>query len=211
MSRLQHTDERFQTLIRRAHNADREAIGELLEQYRDHLRAVARRRLGSLLNQRMEISDVVQQTLIEAHHNFRQISGAQHRELQAWLRRILQCNIANAIRDHLYTKKRALTLERSTGVDSEGGAGRDAEMLPGKTVTPSVEASRIEQSLLLLDQLDRLPTDQAAAVRMRYLECRSISEIADELGRSKTAAAGLVKRGMEKLREKMFHNARDSS
>jgi RNA polymerase sigma-70 factor (ECF subfamily) len=210
VSGLQRTDERFQTLIRQAHNADREAIGELLEQYRDHLRAVARRRLGSLLNQRMEVSDVVQQTLIEAHQNFRQIAGAEHCELQAWLRRILQCNIANAIRDHLYTKKRALKRERSIGVDSQGGDGR-AETIAGKTVTPSIEASRIEQSLLLLDQLDQLPADQAAAVRMRYMECRSITEIANELERSKTAAAGLVKRGMEKLREKMNHRARDSS
>ena len=45
-----------------------------------------------------------------------------------------------------------------------------------------MDASRIEESLRLLDALERLPTDQATAVRMRYLECRSIAEIGDEFG-----------------------------
>ena len=154
-----------------------------------------------MLNPRIAVSDVVQQTLIEAHQSFQQIAGAKQGELQAWLRRILTCNITNAIRDHLYVKKRSLNRERSI-TQSDSVLWRDGS-LPGDNNTPSLEACRIEESLLLLEQLDKLPVDQSAAVRMRYLECRSIGEIAIELGRSKTAAAGLVKRGMEKLRNCM--------
>ena len=198
------SDEQFRMLIRRAHEADREAVGELLEQYRDHLRVVAAGRMGSLLNRRLGVSDVVQQTLMEAHQNFRQFTGGEHSELRAWLGRILQCNIINAIRDHLYTQKRALALERPLNSVADGNGAA----VPCRTSTPSLRASQIEESLRLLDQLDRLPADQAAAVRMRHMECRSIAEIADELNRSKTAAAGLVKRGMEKLRQQLRESDR---
>ncbi len=194
-------DDNIEDLIQRARGGDRDAVGQLLEQFRDVLRVDARRRMGTMLNPRIAVSDVVQQTLIEAHQSFQQIAGAKQGELQAWLRLILTCNITNAVRDHLYVKKRSLNRERSI-TQSDSVLWRDGS-LPSDNNTPSLEACRIEESLLLLEQLDKLPVDQSAAVRMRYLECRSIGEIAIELGRSKTAAAGLVKRGMEKLRNRM--------
>lgn len=200
---LSDGDPEFRTLIRQAHAGDREAVGALLERYRNYLGSVAQRRVGSLLNRRMGVSDLVQQTMIEAHQNFRLFAGEQQDELLGWLRRILHCNITNAIRDHLYTKKRTLALEQSLDSDPVNNQTLTKEAARSSIGTPSLQASQIEESLRLLDQLELLPSDQATAVRMRYLECRSILEIAAELNRTKSAAAGLVKRGMKKLRQQM--------
>jgi RNA polymerase sigma-70 factor (ECF subfamily) len=48
-----------------------------------------------------------------------------------------------------------------------------------------------------------LPEMQREAVRLRHLEGCSVDDIADRLGRSPTAAAGLIKRGLETLRKRM--------
>ena len=193
----------FQDLIERAHAGEQDAVGQLLELYRQYLRTIARRKLGSMLNPRLDVSDVVQQTMINAHEHFQGFAGNENAELQAWLRCILQCNISTAIRDHLYTKKRAMSLETSLEPSDPSHHGNGAKTPVSSSPSPSLQASQIEESLRLLDQLDRLPEDQATAVKLRYLECRSITEVADHLGRSVTAAAGLVKRGMQNLRKQM--------
>jgi len=191
-------------LIENAHAGDRDALGRLLELYRQYLKTIARRRMGSMLNRRMDVSDIVQQTMVSAHEYFGNFAGSENEQLQAWLRRILQNNISSAIRDHLYTKKRALSLEISFDSSSKSTPSHSNGKVPATSApSPSMQASQLEESLRLLDHLDKLPQDQAAAVRLRYLECRSINEISEQLDRSVPAAAGLVKRGIQNLRKAM--------
>ena len=192
-------------LIENANAGDRSSLGQLLEIYRQYLKTVARRRMGSMLNRRMDVSDIVQQTMVNAHQHFANFAGSDNAELQAWLRHILQCNVSTAIRDHLYTKKRALSLETSLDASSNSNSrvGKNGELPTARVPTPSMQASQLEESLRLLEHLDKLPPDQATAVRLRYLEYRSISEIAAHLDRSVTAAAGLVKRGIQNMRRTM--------
>lgn len=193
----------FAELIREAHAGDKEALGELLAQYRLQLRTAAERRLGKLLTPRVDASDIIQQTFVEAHESFRNFAGQERSELHAWLRNLLHCNISNAIRDHLYAQKRSLNVERSLDASvRDSTVNRPIEAM-AREVSPSMQASDIEQSLRLLDRLDQLPDDQRAAVQMRYIECRSIGEIGTELNRSRSAAAGLVKRGLQRLRSLM--------
>ncbi len=194
----------IRNLIECAHSGDRDSLGRLLELYRQYLKTIARRRMGSMLNRRMDVSDVVQQTMVSAHQYFGNFVGSEDEQLQAWLRQILVCNISTAIRDHLYTKKRGLSLETSIDSCSMTSDPNGKEMVPVATSpSPSMKASQLEESLRLLDHLDGLPQDQATAVRLRYLECCSIREIAEHLDRSVTAAAGLVKRGVQNLRRAM--------
>lgn len=164
--------------------------------------------MGSLLNRRMDVSDIVQQTMVSAHQQFGDFAGSQNEQVQAWLRHILQCNISTAIRDHLYTKKRALSLETSIDSSSQSKSAQDHNKQPAtKAPSPSMQVSQLEESLRLLNHLDQLPLDQATAVRLRYLECRSIHEIAEHFERSVTAVAGLIKRGIQNLRKTMKEQA----
>jgi RNA polymerase sigma-70 factor (ECF subfamily) len=188
-------------LVLRARDGDAEAVGELLEAYRGYLRRLTQYRLAAPLQRRLDASDVVQQTFLEAHRNFAGFAGASEGEWLAWLRTILQANIANAVRDNLVSKKRALGMETSFD-DSHGGVPMRARVR-AEAPSPSSEAIRLEQSLKFLDAIAALPPDQARAVRMRHLEGFSLMEIAQAFGRSESAVAGLIKRGVQGLRDRL--------
>ena len=79
---------------------------------------------------------------------------------------------------------------------------------PGKHVP--IEASdlaaapvEIERTVMLGQLVESLPTDQRLVVIRRFIEEKSIAEIATELGRSDGAVKQLQLRALEKLREKL--------
>jgi RNA polymerase sigma-70 factor (ECF subfamily) len=191
---------RIGDLIRGARSGDAEALGELLVRYRDHLRSIADRQLGGRIARRVDASDVVQQTCLEAQRDFRDFLGSSEPELVAWFERILERNVTQVIRDHALIQKRAVNRERSRD-DSRDSQGNQANQLAADQSSPSQRAMRGEAVEQLARAIDQLPAGQREAVRLRYLEGRSLAEIAKQLDRNTTAAAGLLKRGMTKLRE----------
>ena len=74
------------------------------------------------------------------------------------------------------------------------------ERLESRQSSPSSRAMRGEAAVRLAQAMDRLPTDQCEAIRLRYLEGSSLTQIATEMQRSEVAAAGLLKRGLRGLR-----------
>ena len=54
--------------------------------------------------------------------------------------------------------------------------------------------------MALLAALHQIPETQAEAIRLRYMEGLSLSDIVERMGKSDTAVAGLLKRGLQKLR-----------
>ena len=77
-----------------------QALGRLLELYRNYLRVVARAMIGQALRVRLDASDLVQETFLKAHREFRQFLGSSEPELTAWLRQILVHTLANQARHH---------------------------------------------------------------------------------------------------------------
>lgn len=148
--------------------------------------------MTSPLAGRLDASDLVQDALLEAHQAIGTLLTDDEPHLRACLRQILCCNIANAIRDHLRTAKRDVGRERplNTGFDQTADI-----------TSPSMQAHRRDLVEQFLELLDQMPEDEAAAIRLRYFEQASVSEIAQSLGRSRGAAASLLKRGLGRMRE----------
>jgi RNA polymerase sigma-70 factor (ECF subfamily) len=90
-----------------------------------------------------------------------------------------------------------------TSLDESHGGVPMRNMVCVDGPSPSSEAMRLEQSLKFLDAIAQLPPDQARAVRMRHLEGLTLLEIAQAFGRSESAVAGLVKRGVQGLRDRL--------
>jgi RNA polymerase sigma-70 factor (ECF subfamily) len=189
-------------LLQQARRGDREALGRLLEAQRPALRRLAEGRLGERIEVRVDTSDVIQQTFLEAHRSFQQFAGGDVRELAAWLQGILDHKVAGAVRDHTLLLKRNVRREQSMD-DSHRGKVPLKQQLDAGNSSPSEKAIRGEEEKRLTDALTALPPDQREAVRLRHLEGWALADIAQRLGRSPSATAGLIKRGMQTLRRQL--------
>ena len=121
---------------------------------------------------------------------------------------MLKNNVATAVTRHVTTQKRSLAREVDASPGPNDSAGGWIQQLPGSTTSPSGVAIREEAVVALLNALHELPETQAEAVRLRYMEQLSLAEIVERMGKTDTAVAGLLKRGLKKLRTIM--NSEDS-
>jgi RNA polymerase sigma-70 factor (ECF subfamily) len=189
-------------LLDRALQGDREALGRLLEAQREALHRLAERQLEGRIAVRVDASDIIQQTFLEAYRGFPQFAGRDARELAAWLQSILNHKVAGAIRNHALLQKRDVGRERSMD-DSQGGGQPLKNQLDAEVSSPSQKAIRGEEAERLSQALASLPYNQREAVRLRHLEGWVLADIAFCLGRTPAATAGLIKRGMKALRRKL--------
>jgi RNA polymerase sigma-70 factor (ECF subfamily) len=171
-----------------------------LEQYRSYLLLLARARLDRRLRGKLDASDVVQLTLLEAHSGRDQFRGRTEAEQAAWLRQVLARNLANAARD-LGRQKRDAARERSLQAELDASSARLEQWLAAEQSSPSQRAGRHEQVLRLAEALARLPEAQREAIVLRHLEGLALADIAVELGRTPAAVVGLLQRGLRRLRE----------
>jgi RNA polymerase sigma-70 factor (ECF subfamily) len=192
----------LEVLIGRARQGDTEALGRLLEGRRPALRLLAQRRIPGRVAVRVDAEDVVQRTFLAAHRGFGQFLGRSEAELAVWLRRVLENQIVMVVREHTKLQKRAIRRERALDVAPGDRSGPSPELATALT-SPSQRAIRREDVQRLAMELSALPEDQREAVRLRHLEGCPLAEIARRLGRSEQATAGLIKRGIRALREKM--------
>jgi RNA polymerase sigma-70 factor (ECF subfamily) len=182
-----------------AKGGDHEQFGRLLEQYRGYLLMLGHRYLSDKMRRRIDPADLVQSTFLEAQRDWHQFRGTSPAEFSSWLRHILKNNVATAVARHVTTQKRSINREVAAPAGTSS-AGNWLAQQPGGGSSPSRRVVRAEAALELLDALHALPESQAEAIRLRYLEGLPLAEIVDRMGKSETAVAGLLKRGLAKLR-----------
>lgn len=168
-----------------------------LEAFRSYLLLLARVQLDPGPGHRIDPSDVVQQTLLEAHAGLGRFRGDDD-ALAAWLRQALANNIRDAARA-LRRDKRDVRREEPLG-DPDRSADRVAT-LAARDPSPSTRAAGAEDLIRLADALAALPDGQREAVVLHHLHGHPLAETARRLGRTDTATAGLLHRGLKRLRE----------
>ena len=171
-----------------------------LARYRIYLRLLARLQLDPRLRAKLDPSDVVQQTLLKAYEKHDQFRGQTEAELAGWLRAIL----ANTLTDAVRRGQAREGLHRSLEASIEQSSSRlEAWLGEAAGSSPSDHLVRQEQLLILSESLAQLPDDQQRAVELKHLQGFTVETISQEMGRSKTAVGGLLRRGMKRLRELM--------
>jgi RNA polymerase sigma-70 factor (ECF subfamily) len=174
--------------------------GAELERFRDYLGLLAQLQLGPGLQGKIDLSGVVQQSLLEAHRALRQLPDRNQRVQAGWLRQILANNLRDEIRK-LGTAARDVTRECSLEESMEGSSSRLEAWLAADQSSPSQQAMRNERLLALARALNLLPADQRQAVELHHLQGWSLAEVACDMKRTKGAVAALLFRAVKKLRE----------
>jgi RNA polymerase sigma-70 factor (ECF subfamily) len=192
-------------LIRRCRGGDSTAREQLFSRYHAYLHMLARAQLGRHLRTKCDSSDVVQQTLLEAHRDFPDFQGQHEPELLAWMRRILAHNLFNEARRFTAQQRdtaREVSLEQ-VRADLDHSSMALGKALAADTPTPSEAACRNESTVLIADALARLPGDYQMVLLLRVFEELSAEEVAQRMGRSAGAVRMLQMRALAALREEM--------
>jgi RNA polymerase sigma-70 factor, ECF subfamily len=185
-------------LLRRAREGDGAAREQLFALCRCYARHLARAHVETWLRAKVDASDVVQQTMLEAHEGFERFAGASERELLGWVRQILVHNAADFVRRYRLTAKRAAGREvplRNPADTLPHGAAEPAAAQP----TPSQLAVQLDTEARVLAALDALPPDYQTVVVLRNLERLPFQEVAERMGRSRPAVQMLWMRAIKKL------------
>jgi RNA polymerase sigma-70 factor (ECF subfamily) len=188
-------------MLQAARAGDAAMLGQLLELYRRYLSLLARVQIGHRLQGKVDASDLVQDTFLEAHRHFPGFQGASEGQLVSWLRQILAAKLADQFRRYLGSQGRNVRLEQeiAQGLD-QSSLLLDRGLIAPQS-SPSHQAVRREQAVLLADALAQLPDDYRRVLELRHLEGLTFPEVAQRLGRSLNSVEKLWMRGLARLRQ----------
>ena len=181
---------------------DSSRFGSDFEKYREYLRFFAGLQLDNRLNGKVDLSGVVQQTLLEAYQAEAQFRSLPPDKREAWLIQVLTNNLQDEIRK-ARSDKRDARREKSLQDAIEQSSLRLQDLLAGNDSAPAARLERQEKALRLAEALNHPPEAQRDALVLQHWQGCTLAEIAERMGRTRAAVAGLLKRGLSQLRVEM--------
>ncbi|MBN2560166.1 MAG: sigma-70 family RNA polymerase sigma factor [Phycisphaerae bacterium] len=186
--------------VRRAVEGDGDALQRLIVEYHGSLRGTIAGRMDAALRRHVSPNDILQQAYAAAFKSVRRCSFESPGAFYKWLEKIALDQLYNTGRD-LMRGRRDIRRNLSRSPGGRTPASDLVKRLPSPLSTPSRHLARREASAAAISSLARLTDDQREVVQMRFLENRSVAEIAAELGKSEGAVHMLIKRALDKLAE----------
>jgi RNA polymerase sigma-70 factor (ECF subfamily) len=180
-----------------------------MERFRGYLCALARIQVAARpwLAAKLDASDVVQQALLKAHAARDQFRGQTPAEMATWLRQILVHTLANELRG-LGQQKRDVGAERSLEADLDASSCRVDAWLAAEQSSPSEQVARRERAAALAAAVAALPPEQQEVLLLKHCHGLALADVAARLGRTPASVAGLLRRGLERLRELLNEEGR---
>jgi RNA polymerase sigma-70 factor (ECF subfamily) len=175
---------------------------DIFQNFGAYLRVVARVQLDPRLQAKLDLSGIVQQTLLEAFKSWELLRNRPREQQAAWLRRALANNLADEIRK-LKSQGRNVLREQSLHDALERSSARLEAWLVAEDATPPEIVAQQEEALRLAEALEHLPEAEREAIVLQRWHGWTLAQIAGHLDRTLGAVAGLLHRGMERLRKTM--------
>jgi RNA polymerase sigma-70 factor (ECF subfamily) len=197
--------EKTQDLLADVRQGDAAALNRLMDRHRDALRRMIQLRLDQRIQRRIDVSDVVQDVLVEASRRLTDYLANPVMPYHLWLRQIAQDRIIDAHRRHRASAKRSVDRERPLVAPPAGDHSTVelAAQIAGAELTPATAALQQEMAKSVEAAIARLPDVDCEIILMRHYEQLSNQEIAQALGLTEPAASMRYLRAVRRLKELM--------
>jgi RNA polymerase sigma-70 factor (ECF subfamily) len=189
-------------LLAGARDGNDDAVNRLLDRHRDALRRMVQMRLDQKIQRRVDVSDVVQDVLVEANRRLVDYLNNPVMPFHLWLRQIARDRIIDAHRRHRASARRSV--DREQPMAAPAGVDRStielvAQLCDGE-LTPAAAATQHELAQRVEAAIGRLGEQDAEIILMRHYEQLSNQEVAQALDLTEPAASMRYLRAVRRLR-----------
>lgn len=189
-------------LLKQAVDGDDDAVNQLLDRHRNSLRQLIRMRLDQKIQKRIDVSDVLQDVLIEANRRLTRYLNDPVMPFHLWLRQIARDRIIDAHRRHRVSAKRSVDREQQMvaprGYDQS--SIHLASLLGDQQLTPAAAALQKEMARKVEAAISELDPKDCEIVVMRHYEHLTNQEIGQALGLTEPAASMRYLRAIRRLK-----------
>jgi RNA polymerase sigma-70 factor (ECF subfamily) len=187
-----------QRLLERVQTGDRQAFDQLFARHRPYIREVIDLRLDSRLRARLDPSDVVQETELEAFRRLPDYLRRRPMPFRLWLRKTAHERLAMVHRRHVQARRRSVGREVALPANSSLQLARQ---LLASGASPSQQLARDELAGRVRQAVARLSESDREILLMRSLEGLSNQEAAQVLQIEPATASQRYGRALLRLRK----------
>jgi RNA polymerase sigma-70 factor (subfamily 1) len=177
-----------------------DAVNQALEEFHAYLETLTFIQIDPRLRGKFGLSDVIQKTLLEAYRRLEDIQALDADGRKRWLRRMLVNNLLEEI-DHWRARKRDYRLEQPLAAAADESSCRLQKWLAVEDTSAGERLVQQEEALSLLEALSKLEPRQREALILQKYHGWKLHQIAEHLGCTVGAVAGLHARGLKELRK----------
>ena len=197
------TSEPTEELLADARAGTADAINRLLERHRVAVHRLVQMRLDAKIQGRVDVSDVVQDVLVEANRRLQDYLANPQLSFHLWIRQIAQDRIIDAHRRHRGSAKRSV--DREQAVHAPAGDDHSTYELIGqihdRDLTPAAAVAQKEMARRVEAAISQMNPQDAEIIVMRHYEHLSNQETALALQLTEPAASMRYLRAIKRLRE----------
>lgn len=168
---------------------DAARLADELHRHRDRLRTLIDLRLEPRVRARIDASDVIQETFVEATRRAAEFGERQEVPFYIWLRFLAVQRLAQLHRHHLGTQKRDARRETRGWSGPEASSIALGQSLAAAGPTPSERLMAEEERTRVLATLETLKPEDREILALRHVEGLSNRECALVLAIGETAAS----------------------
>jgi len=180
-------------LVRRAREGSAPALRVLLERHETALKGFLDRRLPAGLRRKVAPEDILQEVYLVATGRLAEFEDRGDGAFRAWLMRIAEFKLREAVRAYLGTRKRADVREVSRG-------GRpDTSAFHADSPSPSEVAQGNEMRDAAAKAMSTLPADYREILHLVQVEGLTLKVAAERMGRSHEATKKLYGRALARF------------
>ena len=191
--------EAWQSLLQSAREGCDDALGEILLRTRNYLLLIANQQFDRGLHAKIGVSDIVQQTQLEAFEAFGQFSGESEADYRSWIKRIIINNLIDQSRR--YTKTQSRSTRREVSIESASDAP-DVAQLTASSIVQIRETDRE-----LEDAIQKLSPKQQQVILLKHRFGFGYSEIAKRLEMTEASVRTHWSRAIGRLRDLLDGNS----